>query len=239
MWNNSLPLYRQIANKIKEDIIGSKLAKGDAIPAEAKLAKTYEVSRVTVRQAIKLLVEEGLLYSIQGSGTYVAHNKVEHNILHLQGFTEEMQKLQNNPKNEVLEFKLTDPTDEVQEILNISSNEKVYYMKRLRYADHEPFLLEESFLPVDLFPDFSIEVIKKSKYNYIENKGYTIDKRYGELIPILPNEELKKILQLQDNQPLLFLKAFTVFEDGKPFEYSKVYYHPKKYSFKFISEKND
>ncbi|MGX4668495.1 GntR family transcriptional regulator [Cerasibacillus sp. JNUCC 74] len=237
MWNNSLPLYRQIANKIREDIMLAKLSKGDAIPAEAKLAKTYGVSRVTIRQALKLLIEEGLLYSVQGSGTYVSHNKIEHNILKLQGFTEEMEKLQNNPTNEVLEFKLTDPTDEVQKILNITTKDKVYYMKRLRFADEEPYLLEESFLPVELFPDLSIDIIKKSKYDYIENKGYVINRRYGELIPMLPNEELKTILHLDGDEPLLFLKAFTVFKDGQVFEYSKVYYHPKKYAFKFVSLK--
>src|SRR5690625_2119607 len=137
MWNSSLPLYRQIANKIKEDIISANLSKGDAIPTETKLAENYNASRVTVRQAIKLLVEENLLYRIQGSGTYISHEKIEHNIYKLQGFTEEMIILDNNPSNEILEFQLTKPPDDVQQTLKLSNEDNVYYVKRLRLADKE------------------------------------------------------------------------------------------------------
>lgn len=238
MWNNSLPLYKQIANKIKEDIIGATLSEGDAIPTETNLAQEYGVSRVTVRQAIKLLVDENLLYRVQGSGTYISHKKIEHNIFELQGFTEEMSKLDNNPTNEILEFQLTASSHEIMQTLNLSSGDKVYYVKRLRLADNEALILEESYLPVHLFPDLSIDVMKKSKYAYIDKKGYQIDKRYGELTPIMPNEEIRMHLQLEKNHPLLYLQAYSTFQDGTVFEYSKVYFHPNKYSFKFVSSKN-
>jgi len=238
MWNNSLPLYRQIANKIKEDIISANLSKGDAIPTETKLAENYNASRVTVRQAIKLLVEENLLYRIQGSGTYISHEKIEHNIYKLQGFTEEMIILDNNPSNEILEFQLTKPPDDVQQTLKLSNEHNVYYVKRLRLADKEPLIVEESYLPVNLFPDLSIDVMNKSKYDYIEKKGYQIDKRYGELIPIMPNKEIVEHLLLEKVDPLLFLQAYSTFQDGTIFEYSKIYFHPFKYSFKLVSSKN-
>ncbi|WP_067841434.1 GntR family transcriptional regulator [Amphibacillus sediminis] len=237
MLNNSLPLYKQIANKLKNDILNSGLEHGDAIPPESKLVKMYEVSRVTIRQALKILIDEGLLYSVQGSGTYISHDKIQHNIFRLQGFTEEMGALDNTPSNEIIEFKLMLPPSDVKEILTLSEDKQVYYIKRLRLADKEPLILEESYLPVELFPDLSVEVMKKSKYDYIEKKGHVIDKRYGELVPILPNEELKQIFNLNEHQPLLFLKAFATFQDGLTFEYSNVYYHPNKYAFKFISTK--
>lgn len=238
MWQNALPLYKQIAIKIKEDIMSANLSKGDAIPTETKLAKDYGVSRVTVRQAIKMLVDDGLLYRVQGSGTYIGHEKIEHNIFKLQGFTEEMSELNHNPENMVLEFKLTSPSSEVQKILNLSDGEKVYYVKRLRLADKEPLILEESYLPVKLFPDLSINVMEKSKYEYIEEKGYKIHKRYGEMIPMMPTEELVKHLYVSKDDPLLFLKAYSTFQEQVVFEYSKVYFHPKKYTFKLESTKN-
>ncbi|EQB37785.1 hypothetical protein M948_04280 [Virgibacillus sp. CM-4] len=238
MWDKSLPLYKQIANRIKEDIISAKLAQGDAIPTETKLAHSYGVSRVTVRQAIKLLVEEKLLYRVQGSGTYISHNKVEHNIYKLQSFTEEMIRLDHQPSNEIIEFQLTLPSVEVQDVLNVSEDDKVYYIKRLRLADKEAFILEESYLPVELFPDLSIDVMKESKYDYIEQKGHQIDKRYGELYPIMPTKEIVDFLQVEENEPLLYLKAFSTFVQGTVFEYSKIYFHPSKYVFKFISLKD-
>ncbi|QKY70343.1 GntR family transcriptional regulator [Lentibacillus sp. CBA3610] len=238
MWNNSLPLYKQIANNIKTDIDDAKLAHGDAIPSETRLAQTYGVSRVTVREAIKQLVEEGVLYRIQGSGTYINHEKIEHDILRLQGFTEEMSSLDNNPSNEILEFQLMSPPEEARGHLKIDENEKVYYVKRLRFADFEPLILEESYLPVDLFSDLSIEVMKRSKYEYISSKGYKIDRRYGELIPMMPSDEIIKHLQIAEQDPLLFMQAFSTFKDGTVFEYSKIYFHPHKYAFKVVSSRN-
>lgn len=226
-----------MAVKLKEDILSSELDKGDAIPPESKLATIYKVSRVTIRQAIKILIEDGLLYSVQGSGTYLSHNKIQHNIFKLQSFTEEMDALDNMPSNEIKEFKLMAVPEDIKDILQLESGQQVYYIKRLRFADQEPLILEESYLPVELFPDLSVEIMKYSKYDYIAEKGRIIDKRYSELIPMLPNEELMEIFHLSTHDPLLFLSAFATFEDGLIFEYSKVYYHPKKYAFKFISHK--
>ncbi|SFB00464.1 transcriptional regulator, GntR family [Lentibacillus halodurans] len=233
-----MPLYKQIANNIKDDIANAKLTHGDAIPSETKLAKTYGVSRVTIREAIKQLVEEDILYRVQGSGTYISHEKIEHDILKLQGFTEEMSILDNNPSNEILEFQLMAPPEEAREQLKIGANEKVYYVKRLRLANSEPLILEASYLPVDLFPDLSIDVMKRSKYEYVSSKGYNIDRRHGELIPMMPNEEMMKHLHIAESDPLLFMQAFSTFKDGTVFEYSKVYFHPHKYSFKVVSSRN-
>ncbi|SFE12632.1 transcriptional regulator, GntR family [Lentibacillus persicus] len=237
MWNKSLPLYKQIANNIKQDIEKEKLSDGDAIPSETKLAETYGVSRVTVREAIKQLVEEEVLYRIQGSGTYIRQQKIEHDIMKLQGFTEEMSNLDNNPSNEILEFQLMHPPEDAQHWLKIGAKEKVYYVKRLRIADGEPLILEESYLPVELFPDLSIDVMKRSKYAYIGSKGYHIDTRYGELIPKMPTGEIRTYLNIEAAEPLLHMLAYSTFKDGTVFEYSKVYYHPHKYSFKVASSR--
>ena len=237
MWNNSLPLYKQIANKIKDDILSANLSHGDAIPTESKLTQTYGASRVTIRQAIKLLVEEGMLYKVQGSGTYISHDKIEHNISKLQGFTEEMDLLQNNPSNKILAFELTSPSEEVKKILRLGEGEQVYYVKRLRLADNEPLVMEESYLPVNLFPDLSIDVMKNSKYEYIVSRGFKIDKRYGEILPTKPDWETMEYFNLMEEDSLLLLEAYSTFTDGKVFEFSRIYYHPYKYSFKVVSEK--
>lgn len=239
MWNQSLPLYKQISNKIKEEIVQAKLSGGDAIPSEVKLAKTYNVSRVTVREAIKTLVEENTLYRVQGSGTYVSHGKIEYDIFKLQGFTKEMSELHNNPSNKILEFRLTDAPNHVKEILNLTSNQKVYYIKRLRYANSEPLVLEESYLPTDLFPDLSIDIMKKSKYEYIKNKGYNIDRRFGEILPVMPNDEIVNLFEIKKTEALLVLKAYSIFKNSTPFEYSRIYFHPDKYSFKIVSMQNE
>ncbi|MCG1008435.1 GntR family transcriptional regulator [Salinicoccus sp. ID82-1] len=237
MWKSTLPLYKQVAKKIKDDIVSNDINRGEAIPTETKLAEMYGVSRVTIRQAVKLLVEEGLVYSVQGSGTYISEKKIEHDIHKLQGFTEEMISLHNNPSNEILEFQLMLPSEEVKNYLKLTNNQKVYYIKRLRLADEKPLVLEESYMPYELFPDLSVDVMKVSKYKYIAGKGFSINKRHAELVPILPTDELVEHLHLENKDPMLLLEAYSTFDDGTIFEYSKVYFHPKRYTFKFVSEK--
>ncbi|MBX0319700.1 MULTISPECIES: GntR family transcriptional regulator [Shouchella] len=231
------PLYKQVAEKIKKDIFALKLKKDEAIPSENKLVEKYQVSRVTIRQAIKLLVEEGILYSIRGSGTYVKTGKIEQDIYRLQGFTEEMIYLNKQPANEILDFSMQEPTGKVRETLQLEDGEKVFFIRRLRLADGEPLILEETYMPVTLFPDLSVEVMTRSKYAYVEKKGYRIKERQGEIFPLLPDEQLKQTLKLEEGELVLFMDLWAYFENDTIFEYTKLYFRSEKYTFKFTSKR--
>src|SRR5690625_2426784 len=128
MKKKPLPLYKRVANKIKEDIIYSGLSKDDLIPTEAKLAYKYQVSRVTIRRTIKVLEDENILYRIQGSGTYIKNNKIEYDILSLQSFTAEMIEKNTNFFNEILDFHLIEPSKNIQDILGLNSGEKTFFV---------------------------------------------------------------------------------------------------------------
>jgi GntR family transcriptional regulator, mannosyl-D-glycerate transport/metabolism system repressor len=230
------PLYKKVANQIKKQILSENLDKDDAIPSEQKLAEAFEVSRVTIRQAIKLLVDEGILYKVRGSGTYVKQPKIEHDIYRLQGFTEEMKGLNHIPSNQVLEFSMQVPKAEIRNKLNLLEEEKVFFIRRLRSVDGEPLILEETYMPVSLFPDLSVEVMTRSKYDYIEGKGYLIKESQGEISPHTPNKELREILQMKDHS-CLKMNVGAYLEDGTPFEYTELYFRSEKYTFKFTSRR--
>lgn len=231
------PLYKQIAERIKKEIIIGKLKKDDAIPPEIKLSEMYDVSRVTIRQAIGQLVSEDFLYKIRGSGTYVKGEKIEQDIFRLQSFTEEMRQLGKIPSNEILDFHMQEADEVVQEKLRLDDEEKVFFIRRLRYADDEPLILEETYMPVSLFPDLSIEVMRHSKYAYVENKGYIIKERQGEVFPFYPTEGLKKVLQLEEHELTLSMNLWAALDNGTIFEYTKLYFRSDKYTFKFVSKR--
>ncbi|WP_323703808.1 GntR family transcriptional regulator [Mammaliicoccus sp. Dog046] len=232
MAENKMPLYQEIMKNIQDFIKNEGLEHGDVIPTEMILAEKYNVSRVTIRKAISKLIEKDILYSIKGSGTYVAFPKFEHNLFKLQGFTEEMQPFHNSIKNEVTEFSLISPDEQLQEILNISEDKKVYNIKRVRKLYDEALIIENAYIPFELFPDLSIEAMTKSKYGYLKEKGYSIKKRVEEFIPKLPNKETIDTFNIEPNTPLLELKAYSILNNDEIFEYSEVLYHPKKYKFK-------
>ncbi|MGF8289295.1 GntR family transcriptional regulator, partial [Klebsiella pneumoniae] len=81
--NTSVPLYRQLKDKILSDISSGKLAEGEKIPTEIELSELYNISRITVRNAVKELVAEGYLVKKQGKGTFVCLPKIERKVVHL------------------------------------------------------------------------------------------------------------------------------------------------------------
>lgn len=233
MWNESLPLYKLVANKIKEDVITSSLSGGEMIPSEVKLAEEYDVSRVTVRRAIKLLIDEDLLYSVQGSGTYVKDKKMEYNIFKIQSFTTEMMELNTDFTNEILDFQLTIPLPHVKDLLGLSNDEKIFFVKRLRYVNDEPYILEESHLPAKLFPELSMDIMKKSLYKHLKNKGYQIKDRQSEIEPTMPEKNVVDLLQIKSDAPIFLMKNLSTFQEDIIFEYTKLYFNPYKYTFRF------
>src|SRR5699024_555900 len=232
MSNKKMPLYQKIMKNIQDYIKNQGLEHGDVIPNEKALSEKYQVSRVTIRKAISRLIEKEILYSIKGSGTYVAFPKFEHNLFKLQGFTEEMQPYHDSIKNKVIEFRLIKPNEEIQEILNLNKEEKVYNIKRIRKLNGEVLIIENAYIPFELFPDLSVEAMTKSKYGYLKEKGYVIKKRVEEFIPRLPSEDTMEIFNIKSNTPLLELRAHSILSNDEIFEYSEVLYHPKKYKFK-------
>ncbi|MCD5324732.1 MULTISPECIES: UTRA domain-containing protein [Pontibacillus] len=226
------PLYRQIAHKIREEIESGNWREGEAIPTEKHLSEQFSASRVTIRQAIKCLVEEDLLKRVQGSGTYVNEKKIEHNIFELQSFTEEMRRLNKEPINHVLNFQMIEPSEKVREVLQLSEGEKVFYIRRQRLVDDTPYVLEDTYLPVNMFPDLSYQIMSGSKYDYIEQiRGMKIKESFQEVIPILPDQEVATSLRLDATTPILKIQLHSVFYDGTVFEYSDIYFKSDEYKF--------
>ncbi|TGB02806.1 GntR family transcriptional regulator [Halobacillus salinus] len=226
------PLYRRIAQQIKDEIEEGRWKEGESIPTELHLSKQFDASRVTVRQAIKLLVEEGLLEKIQGSGTYVKEQKIEHNIFELISFTEEMRSLNKEPINKVMDFQLIEPEDQVKRMLKLKDGDQVFYVRRQRLVDEVPYVLEDTYLPVDLFPNLSYKIMTGSKYDYIEKEvGKKIKDSFQEVIPVLPEEDIARALMVDTETPILKIRSYSIFEDGTVFEYSENHFKSDEYKF--------
>jgi GntR family transcriptional regulator len=98
-----IPLYHQIQSALIERIHTGELSVGDCLPSEYELARSYQVSRITARQALHNLKSRGYAISQKGRGTYVTQPKLEKNIMHLRGFTEDMKRRGMVPSSRLLE----------------------------------------------------------------------------------------------------------------------------------------
>src|SRR5215211_3614472 len=137
-----LPRYYQLKEIIRERIRSGEWPAGSLIPSERELCERYGISRMTARQSISELVNEGLLYREQGKGTYVGRPKIPQQLLSLTGFTEDMQAREQRPGARVLEAGMWAADEITAERLRIKVGQPVYRLRRLRLADAEPLAIE-------------------------------------------------------------------------------------------------
>jgi len=233
-----IPLYRQIADTIREKIRNGEFKVGEALPTEAQLRNDFSVSRVTIRQALKRLIENEELESVQGSGTYVKESKVNYDIYQQSTFNEKWAHLNLATHSDVMTFEITLPSITIAEQLNISEKERIFHVKRLRSIGDHPITFEETWMPLRLFPDLTYEVMEKSKYDYIENtKGMVIDRSEQEIIPVLPSAEIAELLKIDPQQPIIEKRTRSFLADGTVFEYSRNQFTTADYKFTVIAKR--
>lgn len=231
-------LYRTIADELRHRIHSGDLQPGDMLPTEGDLQSVYSVSRVTVRKALKVLVEQELIQSIQGSGHYVNDRRQDQNIYQLIGFNEESHQLSRLSKNEVLTFQVMAAEPRIAKILELAESDRIYYVERLRLMDDQPVMLEKTWMPLSLFPDLSFDTMTQSKYHYVEQiKGLKIKKSLQELEPVNPESGVRKLLNLPEEQPALKMYSTGILDSGTLFEYSEIIFKTEGYRFSLVANR--
>jgi GntR family transcriptional regulator len=147
-----IPLYYQIQQALLEKIERGELAEGDLLDSEEELARRYQVSRMTARQALHGLKSRGVAVSQKGRGTFVSRPKLEKNIMHLQGFTVDMRQRGMIPASRLLEQSVVPPNEEQCEKLRMKATHRLLRLRRLRLADGIPMAVELSHVPLNAFP---------------------------------------------------------------------------------------
>jgi len=133
--NHPLPLYYQLMHELRLRIERGEWKPGDLFPPERELSETYGVSRMTVRQALAELVNDGLLRRDQGRGTFVAKPKLRKRLFRLTSFTEDMRARGKQPGARVLRAEMALAKPKVAEMLQTGPEQLVAVIERLRLAD--------------------------------------------------------------------------------------------------------
>lgn len=232
------PIYRQIADALREQVKQGELKPGDALPTESTLQESYQVSRVTVRQALKMLMEEQIIESIQGSGWYVKEERVNYDIYQLTGFYEKLADRDVETHSDVKVFEVVKADATLAERLQLGVDEKVWHVKRVRFIKQKPVNLEETWMPLALFADLTWEVMENSKYRYIEQtKKMVIDRSEQTLIPAMPSPEAVDALALDPAKPVLEKVSRGFLKDGRVFEYSRNVFNSDDYNFTLVAKR--
>lgn len=194
--NGFVPLYYQIQRALMEKIRSGELAEGDPLASEEELSRAYQVSRMTARQALHGLKANGYAFSEKGRGTFVTRPKLEKNIMHLQGFTEDMRQRGMKASSRLLEQVVIPANDELQEKLKLNPGDPVLRLCRLRLADGTPMAIEESHIPLGLFPGLE-------RFDFETNSLYaTLRERYGVRVGYA-DETIEAVLATREDAELL------------------------------------
>jgi GntR family transcriptional regulator len=231
--NSPVPRYHQLKEILRERVRTGEWQPGDLIPSERELGEHYSISRMTARQAITELVNEGIFYREQGKGTFVARNKITQQLLRLTGFTEDISARGQRPSTHVLSAQTCPADEETAEHLQMQVGEPVVYLQRLRLADGEPLAIEHSrlhFRGCERLLDEDLETT--SLYQLLESRfGVPLMEAEQELEAGLAGSEDAKLLKVSIGSPVLFTQRTTYTDRNQPIEYARAVYRGDKYRF--------
>lgn len=226
-----IPLYYQIQRALMEKIQSGLLSQGDPIPSEEDLSRTYRVSRMTARQALHGLKVNGYAFSEKGRGTFVTRPKLEKNVMHLQGFTEDMRQRGMIPSSKVLEQSTILANDELREKLRLTADQKVMCLRRLRLADGVPMALEESHIPLQRFPGIECVDFARHSLYAILREQFGVRVGYAdEIIEALPAlREEAELLTIPHRASILSISRIIYTTQETPIESACSRYRGDRY----------
>ena len=233
--------YEKIACDLRQAIQQGKYLSGDQLPLERELCAKYAVSRVTIKRAVDELVQSGLIIKRRGAGTFVKTlgdhyaRKLSRDTGHqFLGFAETYKG--RNTAAKVLRFDIVHPSEKVAANLQMSGQDFVYDIARVRLLEGVPMVIEYTMMPIQLVPGIRLENLHNSIYSYIEKKlKLKIQSAHRTIRAVQSTAEEQVELAVAPEMPLLEVEQVAYLSDGIPFEYSVSHHRGDKSEFSAIS----
>ncbi len=215
-------IHSQLLDIINGQIESGLLSSGDLLPSENDFCDAYHISRTTVRQALHELEMHGVIERKRGRGTFVSVPKVSRNIGNLYSFSEEMLRIGKTPSSRIISFKLVSKDECIPAVRDLASR-RIIDVIRVRLADGCPMLVENTFLPVDLCPNLSWEMLEtQSLYSIFSNcYGLTIARAIESYEAVIMTKDESQLLECESTGPAFLIKRTTWDDQERMIEYTK------------------
>ncbi|CRH90505.1 HTH-type transcriptional repressor yvoA [Chlamydia trachomatis] len=223
--------YITIHDKIKEEIDDQIWKIGERLPSERDFAERFNVSRMTLRQAITMLVEEGVLERKVGSGTYVASTRVQEKMRGTTSFTEIVHSQGKSPSTKLISYQKKLASETERQRLQLGANDLVIRMERIRYADNVPLVFEVASIPEKLIRNFNKTDITNHFFKTLSVNGYEIGKSQQTIYAKTASDRVAEYLEVAKGHAILALTQVSYFTDGQPFEYVRSQYVGDRFEF--------
>lgn len=233
-FESKIPLYYQLKEQIKQNILSGNYKEGDLIPSEREFSDSYDLSSTTIRRALNDLVQEHFLERKAGRGTFVRRRKVKRDLRKVLGFTKNITEMGLTPGTKVLSKKIVTANAFARERLGLVKGAKVVRLERLRLADDVPMMLETRYVRTDLCPRIEHEELSSSLWRIFEEKYGLKPNRHIQGMTILTiSGPAAALLTLNDNSLVFLIKGVTYVRENEPIECEESLYRSDKYELTF------
>ena len=218
---DTMPLYHQLKDIIKLQV-NDKIWKFDElIPSENELSKIYDVSVGTVKKALSVLVEEGILYRRQGRGTYVARPDFKNSFIRFFRYGVKHGDQNQIPTSKVIRSDIIKPARRTRDVLGLNPNDKVIDIKRVRYLEKIPLMVEHLYLPNKVFKGFNrIDISQQLLYPIYDEKYNTPIIWADEYLwPDIVDRETAAYLEIKAGDPIICIERIAFTHGDQPVEY--------------------
>ena len=225
---DNMPLYLKFAGTVKDAVRSGLLAHGNILPGERDFSGLTGISRITVRKAMQMLEDEGVVTRSRGYGTQI-NNIFEYSLKEARGFSQQVVLRGKKPDTLWVNKRIVPCPAEVAEKLAIDTDSDVFLLKRIRYADEDAVSIEESWVPVGLIPD--PDAIGISLYDYFRSQNIFPQRTRSRVSARMPDSEFQSHINMDDKIPVLVIKQVALDQQHRTIEYSISYCRSDLYVF--------
>ncbi len=224
-----IPLYAQLEAILREKIEGGVWKENQIIPSENDLSRTYGISRMTARSVINQLVQEGLLYRIQGKGTFVSSDRVLSQPFFTMGITDQLRAMGYQITTRLIDISVVEATPALMADFGCGPGATFYKLVRVR-EESLPVSLHTSYIPTELCPglennDFENEPLRQIVYN---KYGLQVHHSKDDVSAVQANAYESELLGIQPGHPLLLLEGRLYDANNRLLEYARVLFCSNK-----------
>ena len=224
-------LYYQLYDILYDNIKKGIYKPGDKLPTENQLIQLYGVSRVTIRKAMDMLLNEGLIVKRRGHGTFVQSKKVEQTLTKVLHFSNEMEKRGYKSTVKMLINEKVYANKKIAEALSIPTGSPLIHVCRLRYANDEPMCIESAYLIYEKCPNVLKQDFSKISLRHFLQSEYNIfwKRAHQRIYAIKANSRFADYLNISDGDPLIYIERVSYTQNNEPGEYLQSYYRGDRF----------
>lgn len=212
---------------------------GEKLPAEPELCEEFGVSRATIREAVRGLVEAGYLSRVHGSGTFVAFRpRLRHTLERNLSYSRLIEQAGLRPGRKVLAVTVEEADEQVAKALGVPPGEPMTSIERVRSADERPVIHSIDVVPSRYLTEVDDKQLSGSFYALLERLGHTVAHGEATLEPVLADVYRSQVLQVEEGAPLLRISQVDYTTAGDAVMFSREWHVPGVFELSLLRRAN-